>query len=55
MVELTNHRGEDLMRNAIKDAMQLRDVVRTADPEAAQVSPAGIALIGDLAAILHEK
>lgn len=54
MVELANHRGDELARDAIEDARRLREVVRTLCPESVLVTEAGRVLACDLALVIRE-
>ena len=54
MVELANHRGDELTRRVIDDARRLRGVVRTLRPEAARVAEAGRSLARDLELVIRE-
>jgi hypothetical protein len=54
MVELADHRGDDLARGAIEDARRLREVVRTLCPEAVLVTEAGRVLACDLELVIRE-
>lgn len=54
MVELADHRGDELVRGVIDDARRLREVVRSLSPEAGQVADAGRVLVGDLEAVIRE-
>jgi hypothetical protein len=54
MVELADHRGDELSRAAINDARLLREVVRTICPEAARAAEAGRALVSDLELVIRE-
>ena len=54
MVELADHRGDELARGVIEDARRLREVVRTLSPEAARVAEAGQVLGRDLALVIRE-
>jgi len=54
MVELADHRGDELARHVIEDARKLREVVRTICPEPARVAESGRALVSDLELIIRE-
>jgi hypothetical protein len=54
MVELADHRGDELARGAIEDAQRLREVVCTLCPEAARVADAGRVLVSDLEVVIRE-
>jgi hypothetical protein len=54
MVELADHRGDELARAAINDARQLREVARTVYPEAARAAEAGRVLVCDLELVIRE-
>lgn len=54
MVELADHRGNEVARGAIEDARRLREVVRTVCPEAARAAEAGQVLVSDLALVIRE-
>lgn len=54
MVELADHRGDELARATIEDARRLREVVRTLCPEAARVTEAGRVLVCDLELVIRE-
>ena len=54
MVELADHRGDELARVVIEDARRLREVVRNVCPEAARVTDAGQVLVSDLEVIIRE-
>jgi len=54
MVELADHRGKELARQAIEDARKLREAVRTASPKPAHVAESGRALVIDLELIIRE-
>ncbi len=53
MVELADHRGDDLARGVIDDARRLREVARSLRPEAARVAEAGRTLFSDLEAVIR--
>lgn len=53
MVELADHRGDELARGVIDDARHLRGVARSLRPEAAQVAEAGRTLFSDLEAVIR--
>lgn len=55
MVELADHRGDELARGVIEDARRLREAARTLSPEAARVAEAGLALGRDLALVISEE
>ncbi|HEX8293666.1 MAG TPA: hypothetical protein VF570_18025, partial [Pyrinomonadaceae bacterium] len=54
MVELADHRGDDLARGVIEDARRLRELVRSLLPEPAPVAEAGRVLISDLATFIRQ-
>ena len=54
MVELADHRGDELVRGVIEDARRLREVVRSLCPEANRVADAGRRLVCDLEAVIRE-
>ena len=54
MVELADHRGDELARGAVEDARKLREVLRTLYPEAARAAEAGRALVRDLDLVIRE-
>jgi hypothetical protein len=54
MVELANHRGDELARGVIEDARRLREVVRRVCPEAVRATEAGRVLVCDLEVIIRE-
>src|SRR5688572_12323756 len=54
MVELADHRGDELARHVIDDARRLREVVRTICPEPARVAESGRALVSDLELVIRE-
>ena len=54
MIELADHRGDDLARGAIEDARRLREVVRTLCPEAVLVTEVGRLLTCDLELVIRE-
>jgi hypothetical protein len=54
MVELADHRGDELVLGAIEDARRLRKVVRTICPESTKVAEAGRTLAVDLALVIRE-
>lgn len=54
MVELADHRGDELTRDVIEDARRLRAVVRSIRPEAGRVTEAGRALVYDLELVIRE-
>lgn len=54
MVELADHRGDELVRGVIEEARLLREVVRSLCPEANRVADAGRALVCDLEAVIRE-
>jgi hypothetical protein len=55
MVELADHRGDELARHVIDDARRLREVARTLRPEPARVAEFGRALVSDLEAVIREE
>ena len=55
MVELADHRGDELARHVIEDARELREVVRTICPEPARVAESGRALVSDLELVIREE
>jgi len=54
MVELADHRGDELARHVIEDARRLRAAARTARPEPARVAESGRALVSDLELVIRE-
>jgi hypothetical protein len=54
MVELADHRGDELARQVIEEARGLREAARTASPESARVAEAGRALVSDLELVIRE-
>jgi hypothetical protein len=54
MVELSDQRGDGLVRDVVEDARRLREVVRTLHPERARVSAAGRALAHDLEVVIRQ-
>jgi pyruvate-formate lyase-activating enzyme len=54
MVELADHRGEELAACVIEDARRLREAARILRPEAGIVAEVGHALVSDLEAIIRE-
>jgi hypothetical protein len=54
MVELADHRGDELARQVIEEARRLRGVVRAACPEPARVAESGRALVSDLELVIRE-
>lgn len=54
MVELADHRGDELVRATVEDARRLRAVARILSPEAARVAEAGRALTSDLELVIRE-
>jgi hypothetical protein len=54
MVELADHRGDELARGVIEDARRLRELVRSLLPEPAPVAEAGRVLISDLATFIRQ-
>jgi hypothetical protein len=48
MVELADHRGDELARSVIEDARRLREVVRSSRSEALPAAEAGRTLLSDL-------
>jgi tRNA(Ile2) C34 agmatinyltransferase TiaS len=54
MVELADHRGDELVLGAIEDARRLRVVVRTICPESTIAAAAGRTLALDLALVIRE-
>jgi hypothetical protein len=54
MVELADHRGDELARGVIEDARRLREVVRSLCPEAMPVAEAGRALVSDLELFIRD-
>jgi hypothetical protein len=54
MVELADHRGDELARHVIEDARRLREVVRTVCPEPARIAESGRALVSDLELVIRE-
>jgi hypothetical protein len=54
MVELADHRGDELARQVVEDARRLREVVRTVCPEPARVAESGRSLISDLKLVIRE-
>lgn len=54
MVELADHRGDELVRGAIEDARRLRGVLRTMCPEAACIAEAGRVLMCDLEVVIRK-
>ena len=53
MVELSDQRGDELVRDVIEDARRLREVVRALSPAAAEVSAAGHSLARDLEVVIR--
>jgi len=54
MVELADHRGDELTGHVIEDARRLREVARSLRPEASQVDEAGRTLVRDLELVIRE-
>ena len=54
MVELADHRGDELTRGVIEDARRLRELVRSLSPEAIPVARAGRALVSDLELFIRD-
>ena len=54
MVELADHRGDALARDAVEDARRLREVLRTLYPEATRAAEAGRVLVRDLDLVIRE-
>ena len=54
MVELADHRGDELVGHVIEDARRLREVVRTICPEPARVAESGRTLVSDLELVIRE-
>ncbi len=54
MVELADHRGDELAKGVIEDARRLREVVRSLCPESQPVAKAGRALVSDLEIFIRE-
>jgi len=54
MVELADHRGDELARHVIEDARSLRALVRTVFPEPASVAASGQALVSELELVIRE-
>ena len=55
MVELADHRGDAFVRGVIDEARRLREVVRTACPEAVLAIDAGMHLVDDLALVIRDE
>ena len=54
MVELAEHRGDELVRQVIEDARRLREAARTVSPELASVAAPGRALVSDMELVIRE-
>ena len=54
MVELADHRGDELAKQVIEDARRLREAARTVRPELAGVASSGRALVSDLELVIRE-
>ncbi|MDQ3802915.1 MAG: hypothetical protein M3416_03565 [Acidobacteriota bacterium] len=54
MVELADHRGDELARHVIEDARRLREAARTVCPEPACVAARGHALVSGLELVIRE-
>lgn len=55
MVELADHRNDELVRQVIEDARRLREVVRTVSPESDSVAGPWRALVTDLELVIREE
>ena len=54
MLELADHRGDELGRQVIEDARRLRELARTVQPEPTRVAESGRALLSDLELVIRE-
>lgn len=54
MVELADHRADELAGHVIEQARGLREVVRTLRPEPSRVSESGRALVSNIEAVIRE-
>ena len=54
VVELADHRGDELARQVIEDARRLREVVRAICPEPARAAEPLRALVSDLELVIRE-
>jgi hypothetical protein len=54
MVELADHRGDELVRSVLEGARRLREIVRAMSPEAARAAEAGRVLVSNLELVIRE-
>jgi hypothetical protein len=54
MVELADHRSDELVKGVIEEARRLREVVRSLRPESDRVAEAGRVLVSDLEFVIRE-